>query len=388
MTVLQLISSAGFYGAESMLVSLSHALGRLGCDVTAGVLSDQRHPHEEVAEAAQELGLKTCVIPCQGRFDTHVPGRIRKLLKNQNVDILHTHGYKADLYGFAAARLAPVGHRSRLVSTCHNWPNPSARMQSYAKLNRVFLRFFDAITTPSPLVEKILKDSGIAPRKVFWISNGVNVGVQNNAQVRLAVRRELNVDDDAPVVGFVGRMVDGKGGTTLLEAAKQIVNAVPSVKFVFIGEGPQRKDWEGLVQVLGLSGRVFFTGVRKDMSSMYAAMDIMVLPSYEEAMPMCVLEAMAAGLPVVATRVGAIPEVVDQQSGIVVEPRDAMTLAEAMLRLLQNPEAARAMGEAGRKRIQQKYSSDAMAQQYMNIYSQAVAGKLYGQAHGTNMRAA
>src|SRR4051812_17306949 len=118
MTVLQLISSEGLYGAESMLIALSQALTRRRFQVVVGVFQDSRSPHIEVAEFAAKLGLTVRLIPCHGRWDFKTVAEIRNLLKAFRVDILHAHGYKADLYGYAACR----SYDAALVSTCHNWP--------------------------------------------------------------------------------------------------------------------------------------------------------------------------------------------------------------------------------------------------------------------------
>lgn len=370
MTVLHLISSAGFYGAEAMLVTLARAEARMGHQIEVAALRDDRFGHAEVAEAAGKAGLKTHVIPCGGRLDIGAIGELRKILKASSVDILHAHGYKADLYG----KLASWPRRTKLVSTCHNWPNPAMQMQTYAKLDRMLLRGFDVITTPSPLVEETLRRSGIAAKKVFWINNGVDLQQFQSAEPGL--RRELNLGSQ-PIVGFVGRLVPGKGGTVLLEAAKTVIEHVPNAHFVFAGEGPCRKDWEEVSRVLGLTARVHFLGVRKDMPSLYASMNIMVLPSLEEAMPMCLLEAMATGLPVIATNVGAVPEVMTHgEHGYVLEPGPVEPLSNALIDLLKDNTKASQFGAAGKIRIEQRYSADAMARQYLSLYRQALDGRV------------
>ena len=128
MTVVQLISSEGLYGAESMLIALSRALTDRGFRVVIGVFQDSRSPHTEVADFAGKLGLTVRLIPCQGRWDFKTVAAIRELLGDLKADILHTHGYKADLYGYAAS----YSHRVVLISTCHNWPSKRLVMKMYA----------------------------------------------------------------------------------------------------------------------------------------------------------------------------------------------------------------------------------------------------------------
>jgi glycosyltransferase involved in cell wall biosynthesis len=366
MTILQLISSEGFYGAESMLVTLAQALSRLGCDLTVGVFNDSRAPHTEVGETARQAGLATKMVPCRGRWDWKALQTIRAMLDESPIDVLHTHGYKADLYGYAASWSRPVVR----VSTCHNWPNPLWRMQAYAALNRLVLRSFDEVTTPSPNVAETLERSGVAPRRLSWIRNGVDVNRFRGASATL--RNELAAGARR-IVGFVGRLVAGKGGATLLEAAREVLAIDRNCLFVFVGDGPSRQEWQALALRLGIGSNVVFTGARHDMAGVYASFDIFVLPSYDEAMPMSVLEAMSAAKPVIATRVGAVPElVVPDETGLLCATRDAGGLSQAILTLLRDEDLARRMGENGYTRALQGFSSDFMARKYLRLYEKAL----------------
>lgn len=155
MKVVQLISSEGFYGAESMLLSLAEAQLRAGMQPVLAVFEDARTARVQaggIAEKAAERGIETHLVPCGGRIDLSVVGRLRRLLKQQRADVLHCHGYKADWYGFAAARR----FRIPLVSTCHNWPDRRMTMRAYAAADRLVLRWFDQVTTPSKNVASIL----------------------------------------------------------------------------------------------------------------------------------------------------------------------------------------------------------------------------------------
>ena len=362
MTVLQLISSEGLYGAESMLIALSQALTRKGHRVVIGVFEDSRTPHTEVAEFAEKLGLTVRRIPCHGRWDFKTVAEIRNLLQSFGAEILHAHGYKADLYGYAAS----CAYDTVLVSTCHNWPSKRLVMKIYAALDRLVLRAFQRVATPSPLVAGILKQSGICSSKVALIGNGVDI-----ERFGCAVATLTNLG--RKVIGFVGRLVPGKGGEVLLAAAQKVVAAHPDASFAFVGEGPLRADWEAMAQSLGIADRVTFTGARNDMPGVYASLNMLVLPSFEEAMPMCVIESMANGKPVIATPVGAIPELIlPGTTGLLVEPGDADGLAAAILHLLSNPEKAGQLGENAALHVRRYFSADAMAQKYVELYQQAL----------------
>ena len=365
MTVLELISSEGYYGAESMLVALAQALPRLGWEAIVGVLVDRRFPHTEVAEEAQRLGLRAEIVPCGGRWDRQAVRRLRGLTAGRGVDVIHAHGYKADFYA-AAARWP---RRVALVATCHNWPNKLHAMRAYAALDRLVLRTFDEVATASPAVAGTLKRWGV---RATLVENGVDIERFRGAPP--ALRLELG-RGTSRLVGFVGRMVAAKGGAVLLEAAKSVLAEFPDTTFVLAGEGPARPEWEALAARLGIAGNVVFAGVRRDMPAVYASFDVLALPSYEENMPMCLLEAMAAGTPAIATGVGAVPKLIlPGETGVLIEPGDAAGLAAAILRLLHHPEEARRLGANGRAHAEKGFSAAATARRYTALYDRALAG--------------
>jgi glycosyltransferase involved in cell wall biosynthesis len=363
-TVLQLISSEGYYGAESMLVALARALCGLGWAPIVGVLADRRFPHTEVADEARRLGLQAEVVPCQGRWDRQAVRRVRGLMSQHGVDVIHAHGYKADFYAAAAA----WPRRAALAATCHNWPNKLPAMRAYAALDRLVLLGFDEVATASPTVARTLDRWGVYSSLV---ENGVEIDRFRGAAP--ALRLELG-PGAGPVVGFVGRLVEAKGGAVLLEAARSVLAAFPDTTFVLVGEGEAREEWEALAARLGIASRVVFAGVRRDMPGIYPSFDVLALPSYDENMPMCLLEAMAAGTPVIATSVGAVPKLIAPgETGVLIEPGDAEGLAAALLQLLRNREEARRLGTNGQARAARLFSSGTTAWRYAELYERALS---------------
>lgn len=361
-TILFLISSEGYFGVENMLVNLGVALSRQECRCVVGVFCDARFPHTEIGERASARGLEVEIVPCSGRFDWRAVAGIRKLLDKHQVDVLHTHGYKADIYG----GMASWGRRLGLVATCHNWPHSSRSMRAYAALDRLVLRTFDRVVVVSDTVGAILRYSGISDRKLRTIANGVEVERFQYAQPSLK-----SSSSTLSVVGFVGRLVPGKGADVLLRAAPRVLNRYPNSRFVLVGDGPARQELESLASQLGVTDRVLFAGVREDMPQVYRSFDLLVLPSFCEAMPMCVLEAMAAGKPVIATRVGAVPRLIEEdKTGMLIELGDVAGLSAAILNLLEAPERAQRLGKNGQLRAAEHFSADAMACEYAQLYSE------------------
>ncbi|HLJ48631.1 MAG TPA: glycosyltransferase family 4 protein [Bryobacteraceae bacterium] len=352
-----------------MLVTLSAALSRAGCRVRVALFRDPRGLSRAVEEQARSAGLRVAPIDCHGRWDWSAVRALRTIFAEEPPDILHAHGYKADLYAYAAA----WRRRLPLVATCHNWPDPHPRMQAYAKLDRFILRSFDHITTPSQDVAQVLLSSGIASARITWVRNGIDIEAFRHA------KPSLLRDPSETLVGFVGRLVPEKGGETFLRAAQRVLAVRRNVRFIMVGDGPAGADWKTLAAQLGIERHVDFTGTRDDMPGVYASLDMFVLPSHNEAMPMSVLEAMSAGKPVIATRVGAVPTLVlDGETGHLCAPGDADQIARSVLALLQNSEEAHRLGENGYRRVHTEFSSEAMAETYLRLYRNVLTADANG----------
>lgn len=369
MTVLSLISSEGYYGAENMLVTLAQKLCQLGFRCLVAVFFDPRSPHPEVADRARQFGLTVEMVKCHGKFDWNTVRRLRMLLLKHNVDIVNPHGYKADLYAYAAFR--PT--RRALVATVHNWPSRRLSMRAYAVLDRLVLRRFDKVIGVSEVPSNILRRACVAPDNIATIPNGVDVERFDLAAPSL--RKEL-ASDDAVLVGCVGRLVPEKGGEVLLRAAQKVLVSHPATKFVFVGEGPSRQRWEALAKQLNVEKHVVFLGAQADMPGVYSSLDMVVLPSLIESLPMCLLEAMAAGKPVIATRVGAIPQLLcSNQIGLLVEPGHIDALSAAIVRLLDDHELALRLGKNGRQHVARNFSAQAMAINYAGHFKEVLANR-------------
>lgn len=352
-----------------MLVTLARKLCQVGCRCIVAVFFDPRSPHPEIAERARQCGLTVEMVKCRGKLDWSTVRQLRILVVKYSINIINPHGYKADLYAYAAA----WPNRTALVATVHNWPSRRLSMRAYAVLDRLVLRRFDKIIGVSEVPSNILTRSRVASNKIATIPNGVDVERFDLAAPSL--RKEF-APDDAVLVGFVGRLVPDKGGEILLCAAQQVLAVRPTIKFVFVGEGPSRKRWEALARQLDIEKQVVFVGARRDMPGVYSSLDVVVLPSFIESAPMCLLEAMATGKPVIATRVGAVPQLLtSDQIGFLVEPGDVDALSAAILRVLEDHELALRLGKNGRQHVIQKFSVETMARSYLFHYKQVLANR-------------
>jgi glycosyltransferase involved in cell wall biosynthesis len=219
--------------------------------------------------------------------------------------------------------------------------------------------------------ERLVTYLGLLPRKVVAIPNAVELRrfVGPAEPARRAVRAECGIPADAPVIGVLARLSEQKGLTYLIAAAPAILAAHPETHVLLVGDGPLREDLAAQARALGVDQRVHFVGYRANTVDFLRAMDLFVLPSLYEGMPLSILEAMGAGLPVVATAVDGTPEaVVDGETGSLVPPADPMALAEAVNRVLADRSLAAAMGRAGRARAEEQFSETALIDRLGLVY--------------------
>lgn len=362
--VLQLISSAGYYGAENMLLNLCASQEKAGCENSLLLFYNTHVPNVEFYERARRRGLSVRMVHCNGRADWRAVRQIEEYIQEDEVDLVHTHGYKADLYGYLAAWRC---HKPA-VATCHNWVGGTAALGIYNHLDRMALKKFNALAAVSDAVAHRLLAFGVPAEKIKTIANGIDVKAFERAE-------PLPRDEGSTVLGVVARLDLQKGFEYLLRAARELCQMFPGLKIVIAGEGPDRNAIEGMIEQFGLQSSVVLAGQQSNMPALYAAMDIFVLPSLNEGLPMTVLEAMAASKPVIATRVGAIPGVIkDGENGLLVAPKDSEGLRNAVAGLLNDPERRRRLGDQAHAWVSQHYTSEAMALKYREMYEE-VLGK-------------
>ncbi len=367
-TVLHLRCSGGLYGAESVVLELAARSAACGYQSVLGVPHDLDEPLPELVSAARARGIETVPFPCRSRLDHHVFRDIRRFVRDRATDVIHTHGYREDLY----ARFAFAG--VPLVATNHNWLRTTRALKVYAAVDALLLRTFNRVVGVSgPLIEEMAA-KGIRPPRLVRIGNGVDVErCTASVEAGEAIRREYALTPDVTVFGIVGRVTREKGHFDALDALAAIARAGHKVALLVVGSGPDEESIRR--RVAGREPRVCLLGHRGDVPALLQAMDIVLLPSYKEGLPMALLEAMAAGRPVIASAVGEIPAVVrDGESGLLVPPRDAEALRRACERLMADAEFTHSIGRAARTRVVDSFSSDVMARAYCALYDQCLTG--------------
>jgi glycosyltransferase involved in cell wall biosynthesis len=355
------------YGAEAVILNMSRTLNESSHSSVLGVFSNSANPNLQLHEAAAREGIESHLIPCSGQIDRTVTTSIREVASRTKADIIHAHGYKADIYVYFALRASGLP----LISTCHTWYDNNLLVTLYGVADRLVLRNYAAVVAVSDEVKQRLLRAGVREDKIHLVRNGIDLRPFDNAPPSL---RNGLPPNNPSVVGLVGRLSIEKGVDIFLQAAARVLLEFPSTRFVVAGEGPDRNKLESMIDELKIRGNVLMLGRRDDMPSVYASLDIMASASREEGLPIAILEGMASSLPVVATAVGEVPTIVlDGRTGILVPAKKPDSLATAIVTLLRNPDEQRRLGAAARKLIEDDFSARRMTDDYLRVYEEAAS---------------
>jgi glycosyltransferase involved in cell wall biosynthesis len=238
-------------------------------------------------------------------------------------------------------------------------------MKFYASLDRFFLRKFSYVVAVSRAVQEKIVQAEVSPDKVCIIKNGIDLSRFEEATFQFDAKKTLGIPENHLVIGTVGRLSSEKGHRHFLNIFDSIEKKNSQITFLLIGDGDLREELEQKFN----RKSIIFTGTRSDLPELYRCMDIFVLPSLTEGLPMVLLEAMASSLPVVATRVGDVPRVVvEKETGFIVEAGDEEDMEKCLLTLLDNPQKRKRMGQKGYQRVKEGFSSTQMACDYLRIY--------------------
>jgi len=298
--------------------------------------------------------------------------RLFRLFRRERFDVVHTHTAKAGALGRMAARLAGV---PRVVHTPHGH-NFYGYFGAFASRLIVYIErflglFTNKIMALTELEKKDFLELKICPlHKVRVINSGVELEKFRSVDIDTSRKRaEFSVAADDILVGMVGRLEPVKGPQYLIEAAKLVLDKVPHIKFMIVGDGSLRASLETRCNQLGISDRVVFTNWREDIPQLLSILDVLVLPSLNEAVGRILLEAGAVGVPAVATYVGGVPEVVrDFETGLLVPPRSPEDLAKAIVTLAEDENTRKDMGRAAARWVDDKFSAQRMAQRILGLY--------------------
>jgi glycosyltransferase involved in cell wall biosynthesis len=319
---------------------------------------------------AREAGFEAVPFVQSRRYDLIEGVRLlRRLVSRHRPDVVCATGYKADV-------LAAWLDATPSVATLRGWTAQDAKVRLFEWLDRRTLRRHDSVIVVSNALRDAAIRAGVAPRRVFWVPNAIDPAQLPSPRLREDLCREIGADPGRPLLGAVGRLSPEKGQRVLVDAFSHVRRRVPGARLVVVGDGPEEASLRRQVETLGLGRDVTFMGLRRDGQQIIAALDALALPSFSEGMPNVLLEAFAYGTPVVATRVGGVPDMVsDGDSGWLVPAGDAHALAAALVEALADPSEARRRAARSRSILAERFTVETQARAWLAAVNAAVDTK-------------
>jgi glycosyltransferase involved in cell wall biosynthesis len=356
--VLQLVLSLAPGGTERLVVEICRQLADR-VESTVCCLDEKG----KLAAEVEELGIPVVALGRQPGFHPSLARRIAAIIKERHIDVVHCHQYSPYVYGLLASLITRV----RLVYTEHGRLT-SEPIRKRQLVNPLLALLPGRICAVSAALKGHMVREGFPAHCIRVVHNGIDPGARITAGQRRVVRASLGLPDDAYVAGTAGRLVTVKNVPVMLQAHALLRRSIPSAHLVVVGDGPERAALEQQALALGIAGAVTFTGYRSDVRNVMAALDVYLNSSLYEGVSLTILEAMAGGLPVIASPVGGNPEVViDRETGYLI-PSRPQAIADGLARLAHDERQRRVMGDAARWRVIRHFSIARMVDEYAAAY--------------------
>jgi glycosyltransferase involved in cell wall biosynthesis len=373
----------GIQGPENLILALSERLAKRGVRYVVANLWDGDPPRVALHEEMEKRGLESRVLQTKWGMSPSIIWKLANLIREVQPDVVHTHDVKAE----GAALAALMGRRRPLVGSYYGRLQLVSLFLKAADITRFgMFRFYDRVLANSEAQRSELVKYRVPGKLIDLLPSFVDTTIVRppTPQESLAARQSLGIEESHIVLATIARLALNKGHTFMLKALKDIVLDHPNVLYLVPGEGDMhwrgegglRGDLERQAKELGIEKNVRFLGYVKDIQSVLWATNLLVSPSLLEGMQVALLEAMASGLPIVATNIGGTPDaVIDGETGLLVPPADPRALSVAIASLLSTPQKLRAMGDSGRSRITRLFDAQVVADNFYR-HCEEVATKL------------
>jgi len=315
-----------------------------------------------LANRVEGMGGRVLCLNKRSGIQVSLIGKMRSILQELRPDIIHTHQITTLFYSGLPAKSL---RNTRVVHTEHGLPLVASRAKTrwLGRWSGLYCDLFFCLT--EEMADELREYRIVPDRKIRTIRNGIETENYREPGDPEALRRRLGIPSEAPVIGTVGRLAEIKQYDLLIRSFTRLKRHCPDAHLLLVGDGPERPTLNRLVEDLGFAGCVHFAGYQVNVNEYLHAMTCFALTSRSEGTPQAVLEASIAGLPVVATRVGGLPELIeDGRTGVLFTPGDEDALTRALLEMIQNKELARRLGEAASQRVQSMYGISRMAKEY------------------------
>ncbi|MFH1025705.1 MAG: glycosyltransferase [Nitrospirota bacterium] len=369
MNILQVTKGALMGGGERHVLTVLEGFRDRDVNMSLAVFTEGR-----LSAAARSLGVEVQVIPKRYRGDFSPLLSLMRLIRERQIDIVHTHLLSGNFYGRVAGKISGV---KGIVSTLHHTEKGALGRSSipylpeiFFKLDIVMTALCNYIISPSLDLKQQVIRQGVQENKIVHIPNAINFEhVHINKEEMYICRRELGLPPDAKLIGMVGRLVPVKNCPLFLRAATRVLNEVANAHFIVVGDGPLRVELEETAEALRLKGHITFTGFREDVMRVVSTFDIFVLCSDSETFPLALIEAMALKKPVVSTDVGGVSEIIDHmRNGWLCPPGDEISLSDAIIHLVRHEEEATEMSARAYEKVVNTFSLRKMTNSLHALY--------------------
>lgn len=368
--VLHVRDSGAMLGAENVILELARQSPSLGITPVIGVFSHSDGSATELARQASHLGLETIVIPCNKKFDLGTIKFLRNYIKKHDIHLVHTHGYKEDFYAWLA-KATP------LLATNHLWKRTTAALKVYAYIDSKVLHNFNKVVAVSAPIQQDMVSVGIKADNTLLIPNGINIEkftLQGKFEQTLLLKQLFGIPAERIVIGMISSLTQEKGHAKALPGVAEIIKQYPNTHVLVVGAGPELNYLCRQSKTLGIEKNITFAGNRNDIPDLLSLIDIFLLYSSIEGLPIAILEAMAAGKAIIATNVGDVGyAIIDGITGLLLETQNQAFLSQALMALIENEDKRNRLGQAAKERVAEVFSSGSMAKRYARVYRELLA---------------
>ena len=365
-------------GPDKTILLSAERHDRSRVEVVVAYIRDVRDREFSIGDKARAKGLTFYEVEERGKFDPRVLKELRKIVLQYDINLIHGHDHKSDLFAYILRRWL-WRRQLTLLSTAHAWVMLGLKGEIYRRLDLSLMRRFDHLIAVSLATKCEMVNWGVPSNLISVIHNGIDTDEWARNRVSSTLRDELNLRQAFPVIGYVGRIMPEKDLETWLRAAALVAKQFPRAQFVLVGEGKDGGtlgELKRLTSELGIAERTHFPGYRSGLLPVYAAFDFFVLSSRREGLPNSILEAMALGLPVVTTDVAGAKELVlNGQTGYVVAQGDDLGLARAIISLAGDGTLRQQMSQAGRQRVEREFSFSTRLRRIEDLYEQILRAR-------------
>jgi glycosyltransferase involved in cell wall biosynthesis len=370
--VLILIATDPIGGPGKGLFQFLKYAPREAFDYTLCNFNVKNRPDGQFIQEARRKNMNLVLLDQRAMIDPRLIIEARRIIFERGINLVQTHGYKSNVIGFFLQTLC----RRPWIAFAHGYTDDNWKVRLYNWIDRAVLRYADRIVTVSDSMRALLIRSGVREDKIRLIYNAIESTDARPTTEASEMKKRHGIAAEQKVVGVIGRLSPEKGQLIFLKAMEKVVRSCPNLIALIVGEGQDQAMLQDYCRENRLSDCVVFAGYQKNIGDYYQILDLLVLPSLSEGLPNTVLEAMAFGIPVLATSVGGVPEVIEkEENGILVPPNDPQALADRMIELLRDDILRREIGSKGKSSLHPRFAPDHRVRQIIDLYHNLLSSR-------------